>query len=120
WRRFPSPGGRALWERPAPRRRLVQPRCTPIEPRPAAIGREAVPGQIDHVDIRRAQRDALFQDVRAFVGERVHAALDDLVLADRPRLETRLAAIVAEHALDLRIGNRLPAARLVAVPAAPA
>src|SRR5206468_5980202 len=72
------------------------------------------------VDIGGAQRDALFEDVRAFVGERVDAALDDFLIADRTGLVAHLAAEIDEHALHLRVRDRLAAPRLVAVPAPPA
>src|SRR5258708_39742512 len=42
----------------------------------AAIGRESVPVQVNDIDIDGAQRIALFEDTRAFVDERVEAALD--------------------------------------------
>src|SRR6266496_538421 len=57
-----------------------------IEHRSAAIRRKAIAGEIDHVDVGGAQRDAFLQNVRAFVGKRVDAALDDLVVRDLPRL----------------------------------
>src|SRR5678810_500136 len=38
-----------------------------IEHRPAAVGREAVAGQVHHVDVGGAQRDAFLEDVRALI-----------------------------------------------------
>src|SRR5262245_31802946 len=51
-----------------------------IEHRPAAKRREAVAGEIDHVDVGGAQRDALVEDVGAFVDQRVDEALHDLFI----------------------------------------
>src|SRR5467141_2268382 len=41
-----------------------------------AIGRKSVAVQVNDIDIDGAQRIALFEDTRAFVDERVEAALD--------------------------------------------
>src|SRR2546429_7584137 len=54
---------------------LVQPHGVGVEHRPAAIRRKAVAREANHVDVRGAQRDAFLEDMRALVGERVHAAL---------------------------------------------
>src|SRR5207302_8027485 len=86
--------------------------------RPAAIGREAVAGEVDHVDVGGAQRDAFLEDVRALVGERVHAALDDFLIADLPRRVAHLFAIGREHLVHLGVRNRFAISRLIAVPAA--
>src|SRR5258708_30629485 len=42
-----------------------------------AIGRESVAVQVNDIDIDGSQRKTLFGGTRAFVGERVEAALDD-------------------------------------------
>src|SRR5919201_3273919 len=97
----------------------VQSHGVGVEHRPAPIGREAVARQVHHIDVRRAERDALLENVRAFVGERIDAALDDFFIADRPRLVAHLTAVLREHVLDLPVGNGLAAPRLVAIPAAP-
>ena len=54
-----------------------------VEHRAAAGAREAVAIAPDHVDVGRAARDALVEDPRALVDERVDAALDDLAIRDR-------------------------------------
>src|SRR5262245_6442498 len=54
---------------------LRQPHGVRVEHRPAAVGREAVAGEVDHVDVGGAQRDALLEDVRGFVDECVDQAL---------------------------------------------
>src|SRR6185295_10924426 len=46
---------------------LVQADRVGVEHRPAAVGREAVAGEVDHVDVGGAQGDALLKDVGAFV-----------------------------------------------------
>src|SRR2546427_3577996 len=65
---------------------FVQSHRVGVEHRPAAVRRKAVAGEIDHVDVGGAQRDAFLEDVRAFVGERIHAALDDFLVRDLARL----------------------------------
>src|SRR5688572_31679874 len=52
--------------------------------RPAAVHREAVAREVDHVHVRGALRDALLHDLRALVDQRVDAALDDFLVADLP------------------------------------
>ena len=52
-----------------------------IEHRAAAIAREAIARRPDHIDVGRAQRDALLQNAEALVEQRIQAALDDLLLA---------------------------------------
>src|SRR5687767_8824739 len=42
-----------------------------VEHRPAAVGRKAVAGEVHHVDVGGAQRDALLEDARALVHQRV-------------------------------------------------
>src|SRR5438067_8164292 len=98
---------------------LVQSHGVRVEHRSAAIRRKAVAGEIDHVDVGGAQRDAFLEDVRAFVGERIHAALDDFLVADLARLVSHLFPIGAKHLLHFGVGNRFAVARFVAIPAAP-
>ncbi|MNT68562.1 hypothetical protein D3C72_2068060 [compost metagenome] len=43
---------------------------------------------IDHIDIRLALRNALFQNMRPFVDKGQHAAIDDLLLRDFPTRDT--------------------------------
>ncbi len=43
----------------------------------AAIGRESVAIEVDDVDIDGAQGESFFEDARAFVDQRVDAAIDD-------------------------------------------
>ena len=57
----------------------------------AAVDREAVAGDVDHVDVAGAGGDALLEDARAFVDQRVHAALDDFLVADLARRDAQLA-----------------------------
>src|SRR5260221_7865271 len=95
----------------------VRPGAVGMEHRPAAIGRKAVAGEVDHVDVGGAQRDAFLEDVRALVGERVHAALDDFVIADLPRLVAHLFAVRGQHLLELGVRDRLSVAGLLAISA---
>ena len=50
---------------------LLQADAVGVEHRAAAPGREAVAGQVDDVDVGGAQREALLEDARAFVDQRV-------------------------------------------------
>src|SRR5688500_7446828 len=54
-----------------------QPHTVHVEHRPPPESREAVPGEVDHVDVGSAQRETLLEDLGAFVHERVDRALDD-------------------------------------------
>ena len=67
---------------------------------------------------RGALGDALFEDARAFVDQREHAALDDLVVADLARRDAALLADTASMSSSTTgsgIGVALPG--FVAVPA---
>src|SRR5262245_26467559 len=97
---------------------LVQPDLVGVEHRPAAVGREAVAGEVHHVDVGSAQRDAFLEDARAFVGKRVDAARDDLVVRDPAGVYPKLFPIVGENGLHFLVRDRLALALLVAVPAA--
>ena len=66
---------------------------------------------------RRAQREALLEDARAFVDQRVERALDDLLVAIvAPRDARRRAPIVPMSSTHLGIRHRL-AVVVVAIPA---
>src|SRR5690606_6946978 len=77
----------------------------------------AVAREVHHVDVGGAQGDAFLEDARAFVGERIDEALDDLLIGDVPRLCADLLAVGVDDPIDFRIGNRLAPAGFVAVPA---
>src|ERR1051325_5918375 len=96
---------------------LLQAHGVGIEHRPAAVGREAVAGEVDHVDVGGAQRDAFVEDLRALVDQRVDQALDDLVIRDAPACDVVLLPVLRDQLVDLGIRDRLSAARLVGVPA---
>src|SRR4030095_16833399 len=61
---------------------LLEPDLIGIEHRATAIAREAVAVEVGHVDIARAEGDALFEDTRAFVDEGPQAAFEHLLVAD--------------------------------------
>src|SRR5512135_1263371 len=88
-----------------------------VEHRAAAVGGEAVAGQVDHVDVRGAQRDAFLEDVGALVHQRVDQALDDLLVGNLAGFDLDLVSILRDYFVHFWIWNRLPVARLVAVPA---
>src|SRR5947209_20572929 len=71
-----------------------------VEHRSAAERREAVAGQVDDVDVGGALRDPLLEDLRAFVDEREHAALDDLLGRDLARLDPRSLAVRGDQLFD--------------------
>src|SRR5690606_3047618 len=76
-----------------------------MEHRAAAPRREAVAGEVDDVDVRRARRDAFVEDARAFVDERVDQALDDLLVADLPPRHAAVARMLLDHRVDF--GRRM-------------
>ena len=56
---------------------------------------------------RGAQRDAFFEDARALVDQRVHQALDDLLVADLARRDAERLAVLVDHLVDdRRSGSR--------------
>src|SRR5947208_5172689 len=116
-RRLPLRALVALLKSPDRRSHVVQPDGLGVEHRPAAIRRKAIAGEIDHVDVGGAQRDPFFQDIRAFVHQRVDAALDDFLIRDRARLDAELGAVIGDELVDLRVDHRNAAARAVAVEA---
>src|SRR5689334_9547687 len=61
---------------------LLQADGVGVEHRPAAVAREPVAGEVDHVDVGGAQRVAFLEDLGALVDERVDLALDDLVAGE--------------------------------------
>src|SRR5262249_61574680 len=87
--------------------------------RPAAECREAIPSQVDQVDVGSAKGDALLQDLRSLVHQRKNAPLDDLLVGEPARRYAYLLAVDRDQLLDHRIGNRIALSRLVAVPPGP-
>src|SRR5258708_5829706 len=85
---------------------------------PAAIDREAVAVDPDHVDIAGALCDALLQDAGALVDHREQQTLDHRVLAERAACNAALRRGVDDQLLDLRIGFGRARAWLVKVEAA--
>ena len=77
--------------------------------------REAVTGQVDHVDIRGALGDAFVQNLGAFVHQRVHAAFHDFLIADLARGDTQFGADLVYHLVHFRVVQGVAVARLVAV-----
>src|SRR5690606_33624938 len=88
-----------------------------IEHRPAAEHREAVAGEVDHVDVGSPQGDAFLEDARALIDQGVDAALDDFLIGNLARGDAQLLAHFVDHAIDFRIRNGVAATRLVAVEA---
>src|SRR5207245_6403917 len=78
---------------------------------------EPTPGQVDHVDVRRAQRDPFLQDARALVDQGIDAALDDLPVGDLATLDAELLAVPDDQLLDGWVGDGVALARLIPVPA---
>src|SRR6185503_8184934 len=88
-----------------------------VEHRPAAVGREAVAGEVDHVDVGGAQGDAFLEDGRAFVDQRVDQALYDLVVTDFSWGYFYFFSVLRNYFVDGGIGNRLAVAGFVLVEA---
>src|SRR3546814_1829769 len=56
------------------------------EHRPAPIDREAIAEKVDDVDVAGPDGDAFLEDFRPLVDQRIHAALDDLLIGNRPEI----------------------------------
>src|SRR5262245_38863523 len=65
---------------------FLQPDSVRVPHRAAAPRRVAVAVDVDDVYVDGPQRDAFFQDLRAFVDQRVLRAFDDLFFGDRAAL----------------------------------
>src|SRR6185503_20127177 len=100
---------------------LIESDAIRIEHRPAAVGRKAVAGEVDHVDVRGAQRDAFFEDVGAFVHQGIDQSLHDLLVGDRSRLGADFFPVSGQNLINLGVGDRLaricPSSGLVSVEA---
>src|SRR5215472_4327599 len=97
---------------------VLQPHSVRIPHGTAAIRGEAVAIDVDDVDIDRAQGEALLKDVRAFIHQRIHAAIDDLLLGNVALRDIRFRSPIANHAPYFRIGNGA-AILIVLVPTCP-
>src|SRR5262245_66579511 len=83
--------------------------------RPAAIDREAVAIDPDHVDIARPPRDSLTQDAGALVDHREQQAFDHRILAERAARNAALRRRIDDQPLDLRIRFWRARARLIEI-----
>src|SRR5574337_2162620 len=83
-----------------------------VEHRAAAEQRKAVAGEVDHVDVARAGRDALLQDARGLVDQREHQALHDLFVRNPARRDAFLLAVLLDHLDDQRARDRVALAGL--------
>ena len=88
-----------------------------VEHRSAAIQRESITGQVDDVDVGCAQRDAFLDDARALVHQRIDAAVYDFAVGDLARRDSAFLAIVDDHRIDHRVGQRIATTRRILVPA---
>src|SRR3954467_13563904 len=70
---------------------------------PAAMGREAVPIDIDDVYIHGPERETLLEDARALVHQRVDKAVDNFFLRDGALLDSRFRSGFAHQLRDFRI-----------------
>src|SRR5213594_4030584 len=85
------------------------------EHRAAPVDRPAVAVDPDHVDVARADRELLLEDLRSLVHHRVEQALEDLLVRDRAALDRLLPGDLEDDLLDVGIGDRRAVAALVAV-----
>src|SRR5215469_17641551 len=90
-----------------------------MEHRATAEQRKPVPIEINDIDVGSSRGDPFFEDVSAFVDERINQALDDLLVGDPPRGQAGAAGILADHLRDSRRGMCSAVTGLVVVPAAP-
>src|SRR5207249_5404154 len=96
---------------------LVQAHRIGIEHRAAAPSWETVAVHVDQVDVGGALRDALLEDLGAFVHQRVDRALHDLLVGDGAPLDAGFARAFDNQVVDDRVRNGRAAARLIAVEA---
>src|SRR6218665_2919622 len=83
---------------------------------PAAVEREPVAGQVDHVHIGGTQRNAFLDDLRGLVHQREHQALHDFLVADLARRDAERGAVLLQHLGHHLRRDRIALARLVVVP----
>src|SRR5215216_4948123 len=96
---------------------LPQPDGIGVKHRTAAIRGESVAGEIDHIDVRGARRNSLFENPCPFVDQGIHAALEDLLIALRDARDSGSSGRTFDDARDLRVWNRLAITGFVAKPA---
>src|SRR5262245_57830376 len=96
---------------------LLEPYLVGVEHGAAAIAREAVAVEVRHVDVARAERNALLEDARAFVDEGPQAALEDLVVTHLPALDAAFPRARRDDGFHGRVGLGRPAPGVVPVPA---
>src|SRR6516164_2312744 len=82
--------------------------------RPTAPHRPPIAVDPDHVDVARARGDTFFQDASALVDHREDHALDNLLLTDRPPVDTEPSRSLDDNPFDLRVGHRCARPRLIA------
>ena len=99
------------------RQHVEQPHRVGIKHRAAAKQRKTVAAQVDHVDVGGTQRDAFFQNARAFIDHGIHQPLNDLLVSDAAPLNADVGRMLDDHRVDRLARNRLALARLVVVPA---
>src|SRR2546428_6483 len=93
----------------------LEPHLVRPEHRAAPVDRPAVAVDPDHVDVARADRELLLEDLRSLVHHRVEQALEDLLVRDRAALDRLLPGDLEDNLLDVGIGDRRAVAALVAV-----
>src|SRR2546428_8208751 len=93
----------------------LEPHLVCPEHRAAPVDRPAVAVDPDHVDVARADRELLLEDLRSLVHHRVEQALEDLLVRDRATLDRLLPGDLEDDLLDVGIGDRRAVAALVAV-----
>ncbi len=79
--------------------------------------REAVTGDVDHVDVAGLAGDAFFQDVAGFVDQGIHQALHDLVIGNLAGRDALRSAVLLDHLDHHGARDRVALAGLVVVPA---
>src|SRR5579883_1678259 len=89
------------------------------EHRSAAIGGEAVAIHINHVNVARPGGDPLFENIRAFVDQRIETALHDLLRPDLMPLHALAFGFGLEDSVERRVRNRRATSGLIAIKAGP-
>src|SRR3954471_19421689 len=86
---------------------LLEPDPGGVEHRTAALHREAVSRQIDHVDVRGTLRDAFAEEGGALLAEREHEPGDDRRVGNPARLDLQRRTLLFDDRVDRGSGDRI-------------
>src|SRR6185436_1685534 len=96
---------------------LIQTDGVGIEHRAASVARETVTVEIDDIDVARAQGNTLVQNLRSLVDQRIHATLQNFLVADLTPFDAGILRGLDDERFDYGVGDRSAIAGLISVPA---